>query len=69
VHYGLGNLFFDQMEPWQRPQFIDRHIFYDGRYIHTELVTTMLEDSARPRLMTPDERENLLMKAFEASGW
>jgi hypothetical protein len=69
IHYGLGNLFFDQMEPWQRPQFIDRHIFYDGRYISTELITTYLEDSARPRLMTPDERKKLLIRIFEASGW
>jgi hypothetical protein len=69
IHYGLGNLFFDQMEPWQRPQFIDRHVFYDGRYISTELITTYLEDSARPRLMTPDEREKLLIRIFEASGW
>jgi hypothetical protein len=69
IHYGLGNLFFDQMESWQRPQFIDLHTFYDGRYIHTELLTTMLEDSARPRLMTEDERQRLLMRIFEASGW
>jgi hypothetical protein len=69
IHYGLGNLFFDQMEPWQRPQFIDRHVFYDGRYINTELITTMLEDSARPRLMTPAEREAFLQRIFEASGW
>jgi hypothetical protein len=69
IHYGLGNLFFDQMEPWQRPQFIDRHVFYDGRYIHTELITTMLEDSSRPRLMTPEERQKLLIQIFEVSGW
>jgi len=69
IHYGLGNLFFDQMEPWQRPQFIDRHVFYEGRYIHTELITTMLEDSARPRLMDSVERQTLLMRIFEISGW
>jgi hypothetical protein len=69
IHYGLGNLFFDQMESWQRPQFIDLHTFYDGRYIHTELLTTMLEDSARPRLMTEEERQRLLIRIFEASGW
>jgi hypothetical protein len=69
IHYGLGNLFFDQMESWQRPQFIDLHTFYDGHYINTELVTTLLEDSARPRLMTLAEREELLIRIFEASGW
>jgi poly-gamma-glutamate synthesis protein (capsule biosynthesis protein) len=69
IHYGLGNLFFDQMAAWQRPQFIDRHVFYDGRYIHTELITTMLEDSARPRLMNDEERQSLLLRIFEVSGW
>ncbi len=69
IHYGLGNLFFDQMEKWQRPAFIDRHVIYDGMYISTELITTMLEDAARPRLMTPEERASLLQKAFEAAGW
>lgn len=69
IHYGLGNLFFDQMAAWQRPQFIDRHVFYDGRYIHAELITTMLEDSARPRLMNDEERQSLLLRIFEVSGW
>ncbi len=69
IHYGLGNLFFDQMEKWQRPAFIDRHVIYDGKYISTELITTMLEDAARPRLMTSEERANLLEKAFTAAGW
>ncbi len=69
IHYGLGNLFFDQMEKWQRPAFIDRHIIYDGKYISTELITTMLEDASRPRLMTAEERASLLQKAFTAAGW
>ena len=51
IHYGLGNLFFDQMGndpkiPGIRREFIDEHIFYDGRYISTELLTAMLEDYA-----------------------
>ena len=34
VHYGLGNLFFDQMDTpveGTRREFLDRHVFYDGR--------------------------------------
>ena len=69
VHYGLGNLFFDQMSNESRREFLDRHTFYDGRYISTELVTAMLEDYARPRLMTPAERERFLNTMFTASGW
>jgi len=69
VHYGLGNLFFDQMSGPSRREFLDRHIFYNGRYISTELVTAMLEDYARPRLMKADERKTFLEMMFEASGW
>ncbi len=65
VHYGLGNLFFDQMDSINnRQEFLDRHIFYDGRYIGTELLTAMLENYAQPRPMTESERERLLQDAF-----
>ncbi|MCX7682567.1 MAG: CapA family protein [Anaerolineae bacterium] len=70
IHYGLGNLFFDQMQSLEtRQQFIDRHVFYDGRHISTELLTAMLEDYSRPRPMTQQERAALLSAAFAASGW
>ena len=69
VDYGLGNLFFDQMEDFARPEFIDRHVFYDGRYISTELLTAMLEDYAKPRPMTAPERVKLLTDIFAASDW
>ena len=70
IHYGLGNLFFDQMQSLEtRQEFIDRHTFYDGRHISTEVLTAILEDYARPRPMTPEEREALLTAAFAASGW
>jgi poly-gamma-glutamate synthesis protein (capsule biosynthesis protein) len=74
IHYGLGNLFFDQMNvsglgPGTRWEFIDRHIFYDGRHIGIELITAMLEDWSRPRLMTEDERRALLERIFEVSTW
>jgi hypothetical protein len=72
IHYGLGNLFFDQMEvyyndglmPGTREAFIDRLVFYDGQLLSVELLTTMLEDYARPRPMTPSEREALLSRIF-----
>ncbi|MCD6577039.1 MAG: CapA family protein [Anaerolineaceae bacterium] len=71
LHYGLGNLFFDQYNEGlpQRQAFIDRHVFYDGKYISTELITIMFIDLARPRLMTEQERVNLLDIVFAASGW
>ncbi len=73
IHYGLGNLFFDQYHYCANnacdDAFIDRHVFYDGRYISTELITIHFVDFARPRLMTPEEREHFLQIIFKASGW
>lgn len=78
VHYGLGNLFFDQMSIQMpdgsrsddtRNVFVDRHVFYAGRYINTELLTYIIEDYARPRLMTGPERIDFLKEIFRAAGW
>lgn len=76
IHYGLGNLFFDQM--WvdtvtipegTRKEFVDQHIFYDGKYISTGLLTAYLEDYAKPRPMTAAERLDFLTAIFTAAGW
>ena len=70
IHYGLGNLFFDQMWSEQvRQEFVDRYVFHDGRLISVELLTAYLEDWSRPRPMTPDERAAFLQGMFQASGW
>lgn len=68
IHYGLGNLFFDQMQSLEtRQEFIDRLVFYDGRLISVDLRTALLEEGARPRPMTPEERRALLQAVFAAS--
>jgi len=71
VHYGLGNLFFDQYDvsPAARSALIDRHIFYYGRFISTQLLTAIFVDYARPRAMNNAERNELLKAVFSASGW
>ncbi len=76
IHYGLGNLFFDQMynetypiSQGTRKEFIDRHVFYDGKHISTELLTAFLEDFARPRPMDEEERRAFLAEIFAAGGW
>lgn len=72
IHYGLGNLFFDQMDDpvtGTRREFIDRYTFYEGRYIQTELLTALLEDYSRPRPMDSAERESFLTDIFGAAGW
>lgn len=52
-----------------RWEIIQRHTFYDGRLISTELLTAMLEDYAQPRPMTSSERAVFLEELFTASGW
>ncbi len=78
IHFGLGNLFFDQMTyelpdgsviDGTRREFIDRHVFYDGRYLGVELLTAMLEDFSRPRPMNERERTQFLSEYFAYSGW
>jgi poly-gamma-glutamate capsule biosynthesis protein CapA/YwtB (metallophosphatase superfamily) len=70
VHYGLGNLFFDQMQTLgTRQEIVDKHVFYKGRHLSTQLFTFLLEDYSQPRPMTPAERRQLLTSVFEASEW
>ena len=70
IHYGLGNLFFDQMASASvRQEFLDRHVIYDGRHISTELLTTYLEDFSQPQPMTAEDRAEFLEALFAASGW
>jgi hypothetical protein len=73
IHYGLGNLFFDQYHFCADfacdYAFIDRYTFYAGRHISTELIPIRFVDLARPRLMTPEETAHFLEIIFTASGW
>jgi len=75
IHYGLGNLFFDQMgdQAWMpkgiRREFLDRYVIYDGHFISAELITALLQDYSRPRLMTEQERAKFLQEYFFYSGW
>jgi hypothetical protein len=70
IHYGLGNLFFDQMQSIpNRQEVLDRHIIYDGRWISTELLTAFLMDWSQPRPMTSEERASFLDEIFGLSGW
>jgi len=52
-----------------RQEVIDRHIFYDGRYLGSDLLTAYLEDYSQPRPMTATERSDLLTRIFHDSGW
>ncbi|MCI0396782.1 MAG: CapA family protein [Chloroflexi bacterium] len=70
IHYGLGNLFFDQMEMLgTRQSFVDTYVIYDGRLLSVELFVGLIEDFCCPRLVTADERAQALQAVFQASGW
>lgn len=68
IHYGLGNLFFDQPGFFiTYDSFIQKHFFYQGQHISTQLLTITVEDTAKPRFMTPNERAKFLQDIFDAS--
>ena len=70
IHYGLGNLFFDQMDMMgTRQAFVDTYSIYDGRLINVDLWTGLIENFSTPRKMTTAERQETLQTVFEASGW
>lgn len=78
VHYGLGNLFFDQWylakynpsEHAHKDQaFIDLHFFYEGVHINTRLISIQFIDNAQSRLMTSGERNLFLSEVFRYSFW
>jgi poly-gamma-glutamate synthesis protein (capsule biosynthesis protein) len=68
VHYGTGNTFADQMfSLGTRQMFMDTYVIYNGRLLSTDLWTGMIEDYARPRKMTEEERIQLLQSVFDGS--
>lgn len=73
IHYGLGNLFFDQYHFCVNyacdNAFIDRHVFYDNRYLGVELIPIRFVDLAKPVLMTPEQKIKLLDTVFQVSTW
>ncbi len=68
ICYGLGNLFFDQMQSiGTRQGLIAKHIFYDNKYISTQLIPTLIEDYCQPRLMESVEKEEFLSIIYNNS--
>ncbi len=69
AHYGLGNLFFDQkgVAEFTDWGFIDRHVFYQGRHISTELLTIRFLDRVKATWATPEERVEMLEIIFDTA--
>ena len=70
IHYGVGNLFFDQTQAnGLRQNFIDRYVVYDNRLLGVELLATYRDRSQQTRPMTADEKRELLKTLFALSYW
>jgi len=68
IHYGLGNLFFDQPFWGNMRFFMDELFIYEGRLLTVNLFTGVIDDNARPRPMTADEQQNFLGFMFNTQG-
>lgn len=68
-HYGLGNTFFDQFRIAHNTDigFLDRHVFYEGRYLGVELFPIKFLDKVQARLMNPEERAKTFTAMFDTS--
>ena len=68
IFYGLGNLFFDQMENLDtRQNVILRHTFYGKQLISSELLPTLLFDYCQPRPVTGADAQAIFDQVFQAS--
>lgn len=68
IHYGLGNLFFDQPDFYiTYDSFIQEHYFFEGQHVNTRLHTITIEETGKPRPMTLEERQNFLDMIFSLS--
>lgn len=68
LHYGLGNLFFDQPFWGNMRFFMDQVFVYEGRLLGIDLFTGIIDDLARPRPMTAEEEYNFLAFMFNTQG-
>ena len=64
IHYGLGNLFFDQPFWGNRRFFMDTLYIYDGRLVMVELFPGIIEQQARPTRLLDEEQFNFLHFIF-----
>jgi hypothetical protein len=64
IHYGMGNLYFDQPFWGNMRFFMNTFYIYDGELQGVEIFPGIIDDLGRPRLMTLEERTNFLFFMF-----
>ncbi|MCL6512362.1 MAG: CapA family protein [Anaerolineae bacterium] len=69
IHWGTGNIFFGDQTFSRGAQttMVDRHVFYDNRYLGADLRTAFIEDLSQPVPMAPEARAKLLRTLFDVS--
>lgn len=67
IHYGLGNLFFDQTGI-KTKFFMDQLFIYEGRLLTVDLFPGVIDELGRPRAMNDGERTDFLSLIFQNSG-
>ncbi len=68
IHYGTGNLFFgDQEGAGTHQTFVDRHVFYNSRYLGADLRAAYIENESQPVPMLPAAKSALLKILFGVS--
>jgi poly-gamma-glutamate synthesis protein (capsule biosynthesis protein) len=68
IHYGLGNLFFDQTWFAGVRFFMDQLFVYDGELLTIDIYTGIIAGQGRPRPMNANERENFLFLMMVEQG-
>jgi poly-gamma-glutamate synthesis protein (capsule biosynthesis protein) len=68
IHYGLGNLFFDQTF-MQKRFFMDQLFIYRGRVLTVDLFAGITDDAGRPRQLEDTERMFFMRQVFTANNW
>lgn len=68
IHYGLGNLFFDQTH-MQKRFFMDQLFIYRGRLLTVDLFAGITDDAGRPRQLEDTERTFFMRQVFTANNW
>lgn len=64
LHYGMGNLYFDQPFWGNMRFFMNTVMIYDNNLLTIDLFPGIIDDNVRPRLMSLDERLNFLHFMF-----
>ena len=68
ISYGLGNLFFDQMQTINhRRGMIARHHFYGSRHIQTELIPYLIYNYSEPKIVYGRDAGQLFDYVFKYS--